>query len=744
MEMEGDKFSTPRQNSHEIEHLTHRSKTSATSQSAVLKKTPAKRKKNSFSNSQLATRRGEQSRLQDVPKFSLYRAKSKHIPYGTTLKLQEADPTHPIWLYFGRYEDKELSSYCCCLACVKNAEDLSVSERANINFSVTISGSNTSHPEDHLRIYHSDLYIEYFAKKNIDDTMNPDGTGTITQFLSNDRYNTKIHKAVLKWVVMCNVPFSMVQEESFREMMSIANPKVPNLNRQTLAKKIQDTAMVTKAKLASMLRSQFLAVTTDGWTSSNSHHFVAVTCHFITDNDFALKSAILACQSHSGSSQAEDHMALISNVLNDYEIPMTNVVGIVSDTEATMGKFGRLIESDHNVPWLGCIDHRLQLVTKVCWTQNATFSNTLDKARALVGAFSHSTQATDQLQAYQQEDQKNPLMLVKDIATRWWSTYSMASRLVRLRKYVDLCITNHFIHQSYGLNNTEWGILDQLLLALEPFQFFQQILEGEYYVTLSLVPAALDTLREGLMEMTDEGNMNFDAVVDLATRMLEKFNKEFGSPEGISFYDAYSSAVGNERRVGIPKECLLATAMDPRSKNLVGVPNDGSIEKIWGEIEKRAIAIQKKLQPSTPAAVTAPALSVPQANGSSAYLLKFAQRLGNAPLPSPPTAAVDPEDLARNIVRNEINAYKADPGISLTDIDLKFTNPLEWWKDNEKKYPILSILARRILCITATSAPSERLFSAAGLTITNDRCNLLPQHAESAIFLRGNWKLTDI
>jgi hypothetical protein len=137
--------------------------------------------------------------------------------------------------------------------------------------------------------------------------------------------------------------------------------------------------------------------------------------------------------------------------------------------------------------------------------------------------------------------------------------------------------------------------------------------------------------------------------------------------------------------------------------------------------------------------------------------------------------------LIRNLVRDEIKQYQSDPGIGLLtqrireenetetnlpdkekdtdlpengpaadlpekedDTNLTFNNPLLWWKDNEKKYPILSILARMILCIPATSAPSERTFSAAGLTISNDRCNLLPQHSESAIFLRGNWKLTDI
>ncbi len=45
------------------------------------------------------------------------------------------------------------------------------------------------------------------------------------------------------------------------------------------------------------------------------------------------------------------------------------------------------------------------------------------------------------------------------------------------------------------------------------------------------------------------------------------------------------------------------------------------------------------------------------------------------------------------------------------------------------------MLALRVLCIPATSAPLERFFSVAGLTITKDRARLAPQRANELIFL---------
>ena len=70
-----------------------------------------------------------------------------------------------------------------------------------------------------------------------------------------------------------------------------------------------------------------------------------------------------------------------------------------------------------------------------------------------------------------------------------------------------------------------------------------------------------------------------------------------------------------------------------------------------------------------------------------------------------------------------------------------YSNPLDWWKTNSVHFPALSKVARMILAIPATSAPSERLFSHAGLTITKDRARLPPDVASDLIFLHDAYPL---
>lgn len=86
------------------------------------------------------------------------------------------------------------------------------------------------------------------------------------------------------------------------------------------------------------------------------------------------------------------------------------------------------------------------------------------------------------------------------------------------------------------------------------------------------------------------------------------------------------------------------------------------------------------------------------------------------------------EDNATEELQNYIN--EKDVSLSI--------NPLQWWRDNEKRFPIISQIARKILCIPATSIPSERVFSTAGNIVTSKRSCLSSRNVNMLIFLSQN------
>lgn len=80
---------------------------------------------------------------------------------------------------------------------------------------------------------------------------------------------------------------------------------------------------------------------------------------------------------------------------------------------------------------------------------------------------------------------------------------------------------------------------------------------------------------------------------------------------------------------------------------------------------------------------------------------------------------------------DELRRYLSEP----VDEDM---NPLEWWKKNEVRFPRIAQVARSVLAIPATSVPSERIFSAAGLIVTKLRNRISTDLVDKIIFLRKN------
>ena len=62
-------------------------------------------------------------------------------------------------------------------------------------------------------------------------------------------------------------------------------------------------------------------------------------------------------------------------------------------------------------------------------------------------------------------------------------------------------------------------------------------------------------------------------------------------------------------------------------------------------------------------------------------------------------------------------------------------DPLLWWKLRKHEFPILSRLARKYLCIQATSTPAERIFSKLGLILVKNRLRMTGEKFKEIMFL---------
>jgi len=82
--------------------------------------------------------------------------------------------------------------------------------------------------------------------------------------------------------------------------------------------------------------------------------------------------------------------------------------------------------------------------------------------------------------------------------------------------------------------------------------------------------------------------------------------------------------------------------------------------------------------------------------------------------------------------QEELDLYFAEKPVARDD------QPLKLWKENNACFPRLADVARLLLGIPTTSAPAERIFSTAGLTVTKLCSCLKTESVDALIFLHDN------
>ena len=94
------------------------------------------------------------------------------------------------------------------------------------------------------------------------------------------------------------------------------------------------------------------------------------------------------------------------------------------------------------------------------------------------------------------------------------------------------------------------------------------------------------------------------------------------------------------------------------------------------------------------------------------------------------TAATSSATLSqRELIEKELSAY-----LQSVNVDSE-ANPLQWWNDHEEMFPNLKNVAKKYLCVPATSSPSERVFSTSGNIVTCHRASLKPDAVDRLVFL---------
>ncbi|XP_034052383.1 zinc finger BED domain-containing protein 1-like [Gymnodraco acuticeps] len=190
---------------------------------------------------------------------------------------------------------------------------------------------------------------------------------------------------------------------------------------------------------------------------------------------------------------------------------------------------------------------------------------------------------------------------------------------------------------------------------------------------------------------------------------------------------------------------LERPAVDPRFKALSHVDN-ACREHIYNSLTTEIVAIEEQREATeTAGAMSSAGRADPEESVESS---SSSSSSSHPPPPPPPIRKSAMAELfgelfnteERNkptlqLVKGEVTSYMAADSTSLD------SDPLAWWKNNEAKYPHVAMLAKRYLAVSATSVPSERVFSTAGDIVSASRSALSASNVDKLIFLKKNLKI---
>lgn len=163
----------------------------------------------------------------------------------------------------------------------------------------------------------------------------------------------------------------------------------------------------------------------------------------------------------------------------------------------------------------------------------------------------------------------------------------------------------------------------------------------------------------------------------------------------------------------------LASLLDPRFKRLSFL-----LDSTKADVHNRILQQMQLTVPSTTDAPVSMYVGTDTPSNSRAALLH---------LMVDDDSDEDTEQPSLLLPEQELAAY-----LDMPKVGDRLTGPLQWWKGNHKKFPRLSLVARCILGIQTTSAPSERVFSCTGNLYSRKRMSLTPENCDKLIFLYCN------
>jgi hypothetical protein len=493
-----------------------------------------------------------------------------------------------------------------------------------------------------------------------------------------------------------------------------------------------------------------LAITTDGWQSIAVHSYAAITAHWL-DDDFRMQRSMLGVERMLGSHTHQNIGDMLVRVLDSFGIRDKAFHFTTDNAENWVKAITEVVGGLHS----RCFAHTLQLLVNKALEKHEKL---ISDVRGVVTVFSHSTAKVEQLEASQLLCGLPKKRLSTDVVTRWQSKYDMCKDVFENQRALEM---GELVPLDKRLSATAWAQLAELVAGLKPYREVTDALQAEKYPTLNLLLPSWFLLIEDAEdyaktrcvrgkladELIKEMDRRSAKISSRATLMaclldprlrqlrfldsdedadqqkqhaIDALREEFAAEQARMAVEKVGEEKGEQARIALEKvgEEKGVERKYPEheldEKHVGGDETKAEREVTKhkdSEKEKRDSAGKNKRKADDGGSGSGSAL---HKRFCERALKKYADRPG------------------AEIIRDEVAQYLAQPAVGVAK------DPLEWWRMHKSLFPVLARLARKFLCIPATSAPVERVWSTAGNVVTRRRARLSDDLVDSIVFCHEN------
>lgn len=522
-----------------------------------------------------------------------------------------------------------------------------------------------------------------------------------------------ILELVLEMIFRDLHPLSVVKDKGFGLLVGYLEPSFTLPSPVQLSSMLWHRYNVVKQHLERYLQTaQAIVVCVEFWASRLSQTYLTVTANFI-DGEWRRARCVMETQRVHEDKAEGDLGEKLSAVLSEFGLSSKSVFCVMHDSPQSTAANRQQLKNAYGWSSLCCAARTLHLCIRAGLDVEQV-QEALSTARGIVRYFQQDAKATFSLNSKLEAINKTKLKLVMDVGSRWITTIEMCESLLELKWAIMSVLEEHPKGTAAvrNLADHQWKLLQDLVPVMRTIKIATSFLREEQNASVSSLMPCIHGIVAAIGQQSEEAGAVIKTVVG---NIRSELTRRWGLAE-------------DEKVLESP--AVIASFLDPRFKEMRFL-SPGLRSELHRRVKNMLSQVFNPQSPSaTPFWVPNSDDKAESGDAGSQHKDRCSstpsQSMYDILLGKDPTESM-PE------IHQQLENYIVEP------LCKRSTNPLDWWKNNEHRFPAVARLSRQYLAVPATAVLPDQAFAAGESALEHRRAVLAPENLDQILFLHQNF-----